>query len=101
MYPTRITAVNVGRIREFREQAGRDRLVLQARRARREAAAAEASLRPRLWSRWRARRAAAAMTAQPVPADATPDQWASALSVTGAADRAGADYCQPVGGRAS
>jgi hypothetical protein len=87
VYSTMTTAVNAERIREFREQAATDRLVLQARqarRARREAAAAEASLRRRLWSRWRARRTAAAMTAQPVPADATPDQWASALSVAAA-----------------
>ena len=101
MYPTRITAVNVGRIREFREQAARDRLVIRVRRARREAAAAEASLRRRPWSRWWTRRTAAAMTAPRVPADATPDQWASALSVAGAAERAGADDRQPVGGRAS
>ena len=87
MYSSMSTAINDDRIREFREQAAADRLVLQARqarRARREAAAAQASLRRRLWSRWRARRAAAAMTAQQVPADATPDQWASALSVAAA-----------------
>jgi hypothetical protein len=79
--------VNADRIREFREQAATDRLVLQARqahRAWREAAAAEASLPRRPWPRWRTRRPAAAMTAQPVPADATPDQWASALSVAAA-----------------
>jgi len=34
------TAVNAGRLREFRQQAATDRLVLPARRARREAAAA-------------------------------------------------------------
>jgi hypothetical protein len=104
VYSTMSTAVNADRIREFREQAATDRLVLQARqarRARREAAAAEAILRRRLWSRWRARRMAAAMTAQPVPADATPDQWASALSMAGAAERTDADDRQPVGGRAS
>jgi hypothetical protein len=101
MYPTRITAVNAGRIREFREQAVTDGLVLQARRARRETAAAEASPRRRPWSRWWTRRAAAAMTARPVPADATPDQWASALSVAGASELAGADDRQSVGGRAS
>jgi hypothetical protein len=81
VYLTLSTAVNADRIREFREQAATDRLVLQARRARREAAAAEAILRRRLWPRLRVRRMAAAMTAQPVPADGTPDQWASALSV--------------------
>jgi hypothetical protein len=101
VYSTMITGVNAGRIREFREQAARDRLVLQVRRARREAAAAEASLRRRPWPRWWTRRAAAAMTAQRVPADVTPDQWASALSMAGAAERAGADDCQPVSGRAS
>ena len=90
MYSTLSTAVNAERIREFREQAAADQLVLQARqarqarRARREAAAAQASLRRRPWPRWWARRAAAAMTAQRVPADATPDQWASALSVAAA-----------------
>jgi hypothetical protein len=84
VYSSMSTAMNDDRIREFREQAATDRLVLQARRARREAAAAEDSLRRRLWSRWRARRTAAAMTAQRVPADATPDQWASALSVAAA-----------------
>jgi hypothetical protein len=87
VYSTLSTAVNAARIREFREQAAADQLVLQARqarRARREAAAAQASLRLRRWPRWWARRAAAAMTAQRVPADATPDQWASALSVAAA-----------------
>jgi hypothetical protein len=84
VYSSVSTAVNADRVRGFRGQAATDRLVLQARRARREAAAAEAGLRPRLWSRWRARRMAAAMTAQPVPADATPDQWASALCVAAA-----------------
>ena len=93
--------MNAGRIREFREQAATDRLVIQARRARREAAAAQASLRRWPWPRWRARRAAAAMTAQRVPADATPDQWASALSMAGAVERAGADDRQPVGGPVS
>ena len=101
MYSSLSAAVNADRLREFREQAARDRLVLQARqarRARREAAAAQASPRRRPRSRWLATRAAAAMTAQRVPADATPDQWASALSVV-AAQRADADERQPVGGR--
>jgi anti-sigma factor RsiW len=91
VYSSTSTAMNAGRIREFREQAATDRLVLQARRARREAAAAQASLRRRPWPRWWTRRAAAAMTAQRVPADATPDQWASALSVAAAQV---ADHCQ-------
>ena len=84
MYSSMSTAMSDDRLREFREQPATDRLVLQARRARREAAATQASLRRRLWSRWRARRTAAAMTAQWVPSDATPDQWASALSVAAA-----------------
>jgi hypothetical protein len=102
MYPTTttITTVSADRIREWHEQAARDRLVIQARRARREAAAAEAGLWRRPWSMWWTRRAAAPVAAQGVPADATPDQWASALSVA-AALRAGDDDRQPVGGRAS
>ena len=94
MYPITID-LGADRIREWREQAARDRLVIQARRARREAAAAEGGRR-RPGSKWRARRAAA----QRVPADATPDQWAAGLSVA-AAQRADADDRQPVGGRAS
>jgi hypothetical protein len=101
MYPSTITAVGADRIREWREQAARDRLVIQARRARREAAAAQTGLRRRRpGSKWWARRTATAAAAQRVPADATPDQWASALSVA-PAERAGADDRQPVGGRAS
>jgi len=89
-----ITAAGADRIREWREQAARDRLIIEARRARR-AAAAEARLRRRP-ARW-ARRTAAGQ----VPADATPDQWASALSMAGAAERDGAHDREPVGGRAS
>jgi hypothetical protein len=96
MFPNMITAVSADRLREWREQAARDRLVIQARRARREAAAAEAGLRRRPWSTWWTRRPAV----QRVPADATPDQWASELSVA-AAQRADTDDCQPVGGRVS
>ena len=97
-----ITAVGADRIREWREQAATDRLVIEARRASREAAQA----RPRrsagsARSRWWTRRPAAAVPAQRVPADATPDQWASALSMAGAAERAGAEPREPVGGRAS
>jgi len=95
VYSSLSIAVNADRLRELREQAARDRLVIQARRARREAAAAGASLRRRPWSRWRARRPAAAMT----------DRWASALSMGAlsmAADPgAEADDRQPAGGRAS
>lgn len=95
-----ITALSADRIREWQEQAATDRLVLQARRSRR-AAAAEARAQRRPGStRW-ARRSAAGVPAQRVPADATPDQWAAALSTAGAAERAHADERQPVGGRAS
>jgi hypothetical protein len=94
MYPSMITTVSADRLREWREQAARDRLVIQARRARREAAATEAGQRRRPWSTWWTRRAAVPR----VPADATPDQWASALSVV-SAQRADDDR-QPVGGRA-
>ena len=99
MYPSMITDISADRLREWREQAARDRLVIQARRARREAAAAEAGPRRRPWPKWWTRRAAAT-PAQRVPADATPDQWAAALSVA-APQRADADDRQPVGGRAS
>ena len=99
MYPTTISTVSADRIREWHEQAATDRLVIQARRARREAAAAETGLRRRPWPKWWARRGRA-VAAQRVPADATPDQWASALCVA-AAQRAGDDDRQPVGGRAS
>jgi hypothetical protein len=91
-----ITAVSTDRIREWQEQAAVDRLVSEARRARR-AAAAEARLRRRAGSaRWTRRPAA-----ERAPADATPDQWASALSMAGAAERSGVDDREPVGGRAS
>ena len=100
MYPSTIATVSADRIREWREQAATDRLVIQARRARREAAAAGAGPRRRPWSTWWTRRTAATVAAQPVPADATPDQWASALSVA-AAQRADAGDRQPVGGRVS
>ena len=79
MYSSMSTAMSADRLRELREQAARGRLLIQARRARRVAAAAEASLRRRPWPRWWTRRTAAAMMAQRVPADARPDQWASAL----------------------
>jgi hypothetical protein len=100
-----ITAVGAERIREWHERAATDRLVIEARRASREAAQAG----PRRWSRtagpagsrWWTRRRAAAVPAQRVPADATPDQWASALTMAGAAERADAKHREPVGGRAS
>jgi len=91
-----ITALGAERIREWHEQAARDRLVSQARRASRAAAAEARVRRGPASTRW-ARRAAA----QQVPADATPDQWASALTMAGAAERAGADDREPVGGGVS
>ncbi len=100
-----ITAVGADRIREWREQAATDRLVIEARRASRKAAQAAPRRRTgsagSAGSRWWTRRRAAAVPAQRVPADATPDQWASALSTAGAAERAGAKPRDPVGGRAS
>jgi hypothetical protein len=98
MYPNLFTALGASRIQDWREEAARDRLVKQARQAKR--AAAPAGQRHRPGSRWWARRAAAAVPAHRVPADATPDQWASALSVP-PAESAGADDRQPVGGRAA
>jgi hypothetical protein len=97
MYPSLITTVSADRVREWREQAATDRLVIQARRARRarrQAAVREADRRP--WSKWWTRRTVTQLS----PADATPDQWASALCVA-AAQRADTDDRQPVGGRAS
>jgi hypothetical protein len=88
------TAAGADRIREWHEQAARDRLIIEARRARR-AAAEEARLRRR--STRRTRRTVVGQ----VPADATPDQWASALSMAGATPRDGAEDREPVGGRAS
>jgi hypothetical protein len=88
MYPTMVQAVGADRIREWHEQAARDRLVSQARRARREAAPAAGLPRLRLGSRWPARRRAAA---------AVPDEQAAAAALPG--ERAGDR--QPVGGRAA
>jgi hypothetical protein len=96
MYPSLITTVSADRLREWREQAARDQLVLQARRARRQAAAHQAAPQRRPWPKWWTRRTAV----QLIPADPTPDQWASGLCVA-AAQRAGTDDRQPVGGRAS
>ncbi|MGH3409769.1 MAG: hypothetical protein ACRDRJ_45850, partial [Streptosporangiaceae bacterium] len=62
-----ITALSADRIKEWHEQAATERLVLQARRTRR-AAAAEARARRRSGStRW-ARRSTAGVPAQRVPA---------------------------------
>jgi hypothetical protein len=97
-----ITAAGADRMREWHEQAARDRLVIEARRGRREAAQAGPRRRAgAAGSRWWTRRRAAAPPAQRVPADATPDQWAAALSMAGSAERAGAKPREPVGGRAS
>ncbi len=93
---TIITALGAERIREWHEQAARDQLVTEARRASRAAAAEARARRGHRSARW-ARHA----PAQRVPADATPDQWASALTMAGAAERAGAEDREPVGGRAS
>jgi hypothetical protein len=91
-----ITALGAERIREWHEQAARDQLITEARRASR-AAAAEARVRRGARStRWTRR-----VPAQRAAADATPDQWASELTTAGAAERAGADDREPVGGRAS
>jgi hypothetical protein len=97
-----ITAVGADRIREWHEQAATDRLVIEARRASRKAAHAGPRRRTgAAGSRWWTRRRAAAVPAQRIPADATPDQWAAELSMAGVADRAGAEPREPVGGRAS
>lgn len=93
---TIITALGAERIREWHEQAARDQLVNEARRAGRAAAAEARARRGHRSARW-----ARHTPAQRVPADATPDQWASALTMAGAAERAGADDREPVGGRAS
>jgi hypothetical protein len=81
VYSSLSTAMSDDRRREWREQAARDRLVIQALRARRETTAPAAGRRRPRWPRWWARRTAAARTAQRITADATPDQWASALSM--------------------
>lgn len=93
---TIITALGAERIREWHEQAARDQLVTEARRASRAAAAEARARRGHRSARWTRH-----TPAQRVPADATPDQWASALTMAGAADRADADDREPVGGRAS
>lgn len=80
MYANMFQALGESRIREWHEQASRDRLVRQARRARREAAHAPAG-RPRLRAAFR--------PAEPVSA-APADEQAGL-----AADR------QPAGSRAA
>jgi hypothetical protein len=58
MYPNLIQTLGAERIREWHEEAARDRLMKEARRARR-AARQEAAGRPGSGSRWPARRIAA------------------------------------------
>jgi len=78
MYPNMFQALGESRIRDWHEQAARDRLIRQARQARREAAHAPAR-RPRLrnWLR----------PAEPVSA-APADEQAAALSATQAGEQA-------------
>jgi hypothetical protein len=79
MYPNMFQALGESRIRDWHEQAARDRLIKQARRARREAASAARLPRLRPASR------------RPAPVSAAPaDEQASV-----AADR------QPAGSRAA
>jgi len=79
MYPNMFQALGESRIRDWHEQAARDRLIKQARRARREAASAARLPRLRPGSR------------RPAPVSAAPaDEQASV-----AADR------QPTGSRAA
>jgi hypothetical protein len=70
MYPNMFQALGESRIREWHEQAARDRLIRQARRARREAAHAPAR---RPWRR------AGFRPAEPVSA-APADERAAAMS---------------------
>ena len=100
MYPLLNQAVAAGRIREWRDQAARDQLANQARRARREAAAVAAELpQPRAGS------------GQPeVPAPAAPAAVAgrepAAMAgmepaAVASGQPAAGDDCQPAGGRAA
>jgi hypothetical protein len=99
MYPI-IQAVGEARLKEMQEQAATHRLIRAARQASRQNAAAGTG--PRRWPgfSWRAWRATTAGPAQRVPADATPDQWASALSTPPADELVGvAAGHEPVGRR--
>jgi len=92
MYPNMFQALGESRIRDWHEQAARDRLVRQARRARREAAHAPARL-PRLRNRFR--------PAEPVSA-APADEQAAAVSAAPVGEQSGAAADrQPVGSRAA
>jgi len=79
MYPNSFQTLGESRIREWHEQAARDRLIRQARRARREAAHASAR-RP-----WRAR----FRPTEPVSA-APADERAAAMSAAPTDERAAA-----------
>jgi hypothetical protein len=92
MHPMLSQAVAAERIREWRDQAGRDQLASQARRARRQAAAVAAELpRPRGGSGHPA-----------VPAPAEPVAVASREPVAVASGQpAACEDRQPAGGRAA
>jgi hypothetical protein len=98
MYSNITQALGESRIREWHEQAARDRLVRQARRARREAASAPAR-RPRLWAGFKPAEPVSAAPADEragVAADREPVSAAAADEQAGvAADR------EPVGSRAA
>jgi hypothetical protein len=106
MYPNMFQALGESRIRDWHEQAARDRLVRRARRARREAAHAPAR-RPWLRAGFKpaepvsaapADERAAAMSA--APAARADDQAAVSAGPAGEPAGAGADR-QPVGSRAA
>jgi hypothetical protein len=106
MYPTMIQALGADRIREWHERAARDRLVSQARRARREAAPIPAEPRLRLGFRWPARRTAAPGTGVVTHGRGAPRPVAAGEHAVAdqamTQERAGvADDRQPVGGRAA
>ena len=79
MHPNLFQALGESRIRDWHEQAARDRLIKQARRARREAASAARQPRLRVGSR------------RPAPVSSAPADEQGAV----AADR------QPAGSRAA
>jgi hypothetical protein len=92
MHPITIQALAAQRIGEWRDQAARDRLVDQARRARREATLPAAGRsattlpEPRSGSWWPARRPAASVVEEPA-------------AVT--SESAATEERQPAGGRAA
>jgi hypothetical protein len=107
MYPTMIQALGAERVREWHEEAARDRLVGQARRARREAASATREPRLRRGLRWPARRTAAPRTGavtdgRGAPRQVAADERAVARQAVTQEELAGVcDDRQPVGGRAA